>query len=257
MEFKDPGQHYCKIFSIDRLNHELFLLTVLAPLEKLQHFHPGQFAQILLPEAEAHLLRRPMSIADFDSSNGTVSFLIRRVGAGTNKLYYIRAGTRLDILMPLGHGFTPPKPEEKIWLVGGGTGVAPLMCMRTHAPRNPMRAYFGFTDVYHAYPKESAKDAVLVTEDGSLGEKGMVTDIVAKALKSERPDRIVACGPPEMYRALSKIVGDIPTEISLEERMGCGTGGCETCVAAVNGNYVKTCTDGPVFNLREVDEFNG
>lgn len=256
MEFKDPGQHYCKIFSVDRLNHELFLLTVLAPLDKLQHFHPGQFAQILVPDSESHLLRRPMSIADFDTSNGTVSFLIRRVGAGTNKLFYTHAGKRLDILMPLGHGFKPPQPGEKIWLVGGGTGVAPLMCMRTHAPKNPMRAYFGFPDVFHAYPKDETKDTFLATEDGSLGYNGTVIELVEKALNDEKPDRILACGPASMYKALSRIVGDIPTEISLEERMGCGTGGCETCVAAVNGNYVKTCTDGPVFNLREVDEFN-
>ncbi|MBD5559834.1 MAG: hypothetical protein HDQ87_05685 [Clostridia bacterium] len=163
----------------------------------------------------------------------------------------MRPGQELNVLMPLGRGYTAPRPEEQIWLVGGGTGAAAVLAVPSFYQAG-FTLFLGFQTNEQIFGFAEAADADLVLACDSSGV--LVTDLVEEALEEgRRPDRILACGPMPMYRALAKVARGIPTEISLEERMGCGTGGCQACEARVGGRMVRTCSDGPVFPMEEVD----
>ena len=207
---------------------------------------PGQFVSLSLP---GFFLRRPFSVCDWDRTG--LSLLIDRVGRGTEVLSALPAGTELNVLSGLGRGFTLEDAGSEPLLIGGGTGLSPLLGLARRLTERGVRprAVLGFRsredmfclDEFHAlgvYP-------AVTTVDGSFGIRGFVTDALVPH------SFLYACGPAAMLRALA--LSDTGAgEFSLDARMGCGFGACMGCtVRTVNGPR-RVCRDGPVFRKEEL-----
>ncbi|MBE7078599.1 MAG: dihydroorotate dehydrogenase electron transfer subunit [Clostridiales bacterium] len=216
----------------------------------------GQFGNISV--GGTHLLRRPIAICKVEGREVTFCYQIK--GEGTQKLKTVEAGTRLNVLMPLGNGFYVEETEKKVALVGGGVGVFPLISvLRQYAAEKEIAAYIGYRNkgaVCGVEEFAKAQKFIAVTDDGSYGaQMNAVQAFQADLEKGNRPDVVLACGPTPMLRALKALVQkeNLPCYVSLEERMGCGIGACLVCVCDLtNGKRARVCKDGPVFNAEEV-----
>ena len=216
----------------------------------------GQFGNISV--GGTHLLRRPIAVCKVEGNEVTFCYQIK--GEGTQKLKTMGAGTRLNVLMPLGNGFYVEETEQKVALVGGGVGVFPLISvLRQYGGEKEIAAYIGYRNkaaVCGVEEFEKATKFVGVTDDGSYGEKMNAVQAFEKDLqKGNRPDVVLACGPTPMLRALKALVEreNRPCYVSLEERMGCGIGACLVCVCdTTEGKKARVCKDGPVFNAKDV-----
>ena len=216
----------------------------------------GQFGNIAV--GGTHLLRRPIAVCKTDGSEVTFCYQIK--GEGTQMLKMMGAGTRLNVLMPLGNGFFVEENEKKVALVGGGVGTFPLISvLREYGDKKEISAYIGYRNkdaVCGVEEFEKATKFVAVTDDGSYGEKMNAVQAFEADLKAgNRPDVVLACGPTPMLRALKTLVEkeNLSCYVSLEERMGCGIGACVVCVCEkTNGARARVCKDGPVFNVNDV-----
>ena len=223
----------------------------------------GQFAEILVPSAKV-LLRRPVSIHFIDREKNLIGFLIQIVGEGTASLAALRAGDNVNVLLPLGNGFGYRKTHvTRPLLIGGGVGVAPLLFLGQELAGNgiiPTFLFGGRNGELILRKEEFMKygNLFMTTEDGSAGEMGFVTDH-SLLLDSESFDRIYACGPTPMLKAVAHWAREHDTacEVSLEHRMACGIGACLCCVedTADSGN-VCVCKEGPVFNIDRLKWFH-
>ena len=211
---------------------------------------PGQFVNLELP---GKFLRRPISVCDWTETGLTL--LVKEVGAGTRELVRLPAGTRLDVLTGLGNGFALPPAEENAVLVGGGVGAAPLAGLARRmleAGQTPLLV-LGFRSKQDAfYLKEFAALGLEVraaTEDGSLGTKGFVTDVL-----NGLPDcrYVLACGPTPMLRAVHALPQITGGQFSFEARMACGFGACVGCTIETKNGLRRVCKDGPVFQKEEI-----
>ena len=216
----------------------------------------GQFGELSV--GGTHLLRRPIAICKVEKNLVTYCYQLK--GEGTRELAAMGAGTRLNVLMPLGNGFFVEENEQKIALVAGGVGIFPIISvLREYTGKKQISAYVGFRNkgaVCGLDEFEKADKFVAVTDDGSFGEKmNSVQAFVEDLKKDNRPDVVLACGPTPMLRALKKVIEEenLNCYVSLEERMGCGIGACVVCVCALtNGKNARVCKDGPVFNALDV-----
>jgi dihydroorotate dehydrogenase electron transfer subunit len=225
------------------------------------HCEVGQFMHVRVPGMPHLILRRPLSINDADASKASFSLVYGMVGEGTQALSLAKVGETLDAVGPLGRGFELPQ-SGSVWLCGGGLGVAPLLLAARRLKGRP-KAFLGFQNQDKAYQTEAfakyCSETLIATEDGSRGKKGSVILMIEAALKNDRPSMILACGPVPMLRALQTLLKseNIPCQVSLEERMGCGVGACLTCncktVSGETWHYRRVCKDGPVFDLSEVE----
>ncbi len=235
-------------------NTYLMTLSMSAGAAKL--FRPGQFMHIDIPGSRELLLRRPISINWVDADKGLIYIAYCIMGKGTERLAEVLPETELDVLMPLGNGFMIKPEMKKIWLIGGGIGCAPLRSLYAKFPDREYKAFLGFRSKECVYQEKEFSEFAEVhisTDNGSYGFHGFCTQLLAEELEKDRPDVILSCGPAPFFRALSRVIGDVPTQVSLEQRMGCGTGGCATCSCSVNGEYKRICVQGPVFDIKEVD----
>ncbi|MGO8926103.1 MAG: dihydroorotate dehydrogenase electron transfer subunit [Limisphaerales bacterium] len=222
---------------------------------------PGQFAHVrILPLTEA-LLRRPFSI--FQVSGSTLSILYKTIGKGTEALSRMRPGEELSMIGPLGHGFTVPQAGgETPILVAGGYGMAALYLLAERSPQKGIVFVGGRRRVDILCEEEFRAlgwEVRVTTEDGSHGEKGLVTQALLTELKRRAPGyELFACGPTPMLKAVGRLAAefDLPAELSLDEHMGCGIGVCLTCVVPIKTGdgweYQRTCTEGPVFDSRRI-----
>lgn len=223
----------------------------------------GQFAELKVPSAKV-LLRRPLSIHSVDRSQNRIEFLIQAVGEGTAALAAMRRGEILNVLLPLGNGFSYRSISvERPLLIGGGVGVAPLLFLGQELALNDIRPTFllgGQTKSSILRKEEFMKygNVFVTTEDGSEGERGFVTDHTL-LFDSILYDRVYACGPLAMLKAVAQWAREheIVCEVSLENRMACGIGACLCCVedTADKGN-VCVCTEGPVFQTDRLKWFH-
>ena len=220
---------------------------------------PGQFAQLRVDGSKDTYLRRPISIHDLDVSHNEISFLIQLVGDGTKALSRLEAGDNLNALLPLGNGFSMPcSPQSRHLLVGGGVGTAPLLYLGREMLKMGARPSFLLGARSASYllrvdEFEALGDVYVTTEDGTRGEKGFVTQ--HSILEKEDFDRISVCGPSPMMKAVARYAKQkgIPCEVSLENMMACGLGACLCCVEkTVKGNGC-VCTEGPVFDVNELN----
>ncbi|MCO4326992.1 dihydroorotate dehydrogenase electron transfer subunit [Staphylococcus agnetis] len=242
------------VLSNEAIADRIYELKVSGPsVSKLKQ--PGQFVHIKTGQGSLHMLRRPISICNIDSQKNTFTMLFRAEGEGTQKIAALKAGDPIDIIAPLGNGFPVEKAKKKALLVGGGIGVPPLYELSKQLNLKGIETVhvLGFRskkDVFYQSQFEALGETHIVTEDGSLGKKGFVTNVI-DTLPVDY-DIYYTCGPKPMLKALTELytLKDVPGYISLEERMGCGIGACFACVCHVPNSatdYVKVCTDGPVF----------
>ena len=253
-----------------RLTPEYNVLSLAAP-GVAEHAAPGQFVMVKTAPGLDPLLRRPFSIFEIlrDASGAPVgiSLLNKRVGVGTSLLYDARDGDRIDCLGPLGKPFEPVDPPAEAWMVAGGVGLAPFatLAQALAARGTSMTLFYGgrsATDLFHeSFFTGLGAKMVITTEDGSRGERGRVTLPLERALAARAADQSVtlyACGPTPMMRAVADLGATHarPTFVSLEPVMGCGMGGCYSCVVRVTRpggtHFVRSCIEGPVFDAASV-----
>ncbi len=218
---------------------------------------PGQFVMVRC--GEETLLRRPLSVHLVDG--GKMALLFAIVGKGTNWLSLRQAGDNVDILGPLGNGFSINPDSQNLLLVAGRIGIAPLYSLASSASKEgySIKILLAARTVIQLYLKEYQNqpikaEFVLVTEDGSAGEKGIVTNLIPKYI--DWADQVFACGPMPMYHDMyvhrEKLLKGKPVQVSLEMRMGCGLGVCYGCTVKTKGGLRQVCKDGPVFALDDV-----
>lgn len=224
---------------------------------------PGQFVHLRVPGLETGALRRPFSI--FSADGGMLKILYKKVGRGTSVMTHLREGDRLQVIGPLGNGF-PLEPAGVPVLVAGGYGVAPLFFLAGRLERKGVALIGGRTaaDILAAGDfTRIGWDVRVATQDGSAGEKGLVTDLLDREMERLRQQRrcgeIFACGPEGMLRAAGAraLEHGIRGWLSLDKRMVCGVGACLACVQklrrADGSTWIgRVCHDGPVFEAREI-----
>ena len=211
---------------------------------------PGQFVNIQLP---GKFLRRPISICDWDGEGLTL--LVKEAGDGTRKLVHLPTGTRLDALSGLGNGFDSAAAPGGAILVGGGIGIAPLygLAKRMISGGQAPTIVLGFrsgADVFYLREFAALGTRVLIaTEDGSLGTKGFVTDVLETLPECRY---ILACGPTPMLRAVHGLPQITGGQFSFEARMACGFGACVGCTIETKQGLRRVCKDGPVFRKEDI-----
>lgn len=222
-------------------------------------FVPGQFGMLEVPREEGVLLRRPFSFA---SQEGSITeILYKVVGKGTNALQKVGRGQILNILGPLGHGFSCAQQNGDRVGVAGGYGVAPFLEMARQMKKRgeELHLFYGARSnkdlIYIQELKELNVKLYLSTVDGSEGERGMITELLDKIYQDRNPAVLWSCGPMALLKAVKQwaLPRLVPCEISVEETMGCGTGVCLGCVVQdSNGHYVRACIEGPVFQAEKI-----
>jgi dihydroorotate dehydrogenase electron transfer subunit len=231
-----------------------FVVLTLQHPGQLPEMLPGQFVEARVDKTPETYLRRPLSIHDVDYTNNTISLLIQNVGAGTKKLSTLIPGDKLNLVYPLGNSYSLPD-SNRVLLVGGGCGVAPLLFLGRYLKKNGINPRFLIgaksadslvdLDAYH-----ELGEVHITTEDGSRGQKGFV--IHHPIMKTFEPDFdwLYTCGPDQMMRVLAKYSKEreITCQVSLENTMACGIGACLCCVTATIEGNKCTCVDGPVFD---------
>ena len=248
-----PIQKTCKLIRAETLNEfaHSFTLEVGEMADLMGH---GQFIHVKC--GHSRLLRRPISICDWGEGLLRMVFEVR--GEGTQWLSHRKEGDMLDVLGPLGHGFQDVS-GKRLLLAGGGIGVPPLLACAKRAGAGSA-AVLGFRDRGHAMLAEefaaAGAETVVTTDDGSLGRKGYVAQAVEELLAQRSFDGVLACGPKIMLKTVADAAArhNVPCQVSMEERMGCGVGACLVCACQTSDGRMKhVCKDGPVFMAGEVD----
>lgn len=246
-----------KVSSVERIN-ERNVLIKLTDDKPFPEMLPGQFVEVRVDGSPSTFLRRPISINFLDCERNELWLLVAAIGEGTRALARLHAGDILNCVLPLGNSFTPVRrPGERVLLVGGGVGVAPLLYYGKQireAGGDPVfllgartAADLAEVELFKAYGR-----VCITTEDGSAGEKGFVTN--HSVLVSEHFDHISTCGPKPMMMAVAHYAREasIPCEASLENMMACGVGACLCCVEKTTEGNLCVCKEGPVFDTRRL-----
>lgn len=259
-----------EVLSNKEISENYYKMELRCP-ELVEGIIPGQFMMLRVRNGYEPYLRRPFSFYGIRSSSGfrIIEILYKIVGTGTKMMAGIKAKEKLDIIAPLGNGFLIPKDIKKIIIVSGGIGLAPLLFLAESIKRNNK------TDIIFLYGGQSIRDIIdieriekvssdvrICTEDGSMGSKMLVTQLLVEYLEKslgKASGMIFSCGPKAMLRIVSSIAEryDIPCQVSLESFMACGFGACLGCVVKVKekGNgiaYERVCKEGPVFDSKRI-----
>lgn len=249
------GKKLVSIIANDAISTGVYQM-VFQEKELARNASAGQFINVYC-RSHSRILPRPISICQVDAKEGLVTIVYMVVGQGTREFSKLEAGDTMEVLGPLGNGFTPMQCEESI-LVGGGVGTPPLLELAKRLP-GKKKVFLGFrTGAYLVEEFEKYAEVYVATDDGSVGMKGTVIDLMKQLEVSGQ--QIYGCGPKAMLQALQTFAKEreIGAQLSLEERMGCGIGACVGCVCKVKADtetgytYKKVCKDGPVFSSEEV-----
>lgn len=246
------------VASCSRLS-AMYSLLKLRPAsgDALPPMRPGQFVQVKVSGCADVFLRRPISINFVDTQKGELWLLVRRAGAATEVLCDMEAGSLLNIILPLGNGFSmPQRKDSRILLVGGGVGVAPLLFFGQVLKESGYKPSFLLgartrEDLLQLELFEKIGDVYTSTENGSHGEPGLVTK---HSVLNSGIEQIFCCGPAPMMKAVAAVARTIGAdcEVSLENMMACGVGACLCCVEKTVKGNVCVCTEGPVFNINKL-----
>jgi dihydroorotate dehydrogenase electron transfer subunit len=260
------------ILKNDEVARDCFLISI-ALHSTFTDPQPGQFVMLRISGISEPFLARPFSIYAFQREKNfcRVDLLYQVVGKGTQILAGLIKATQVEIIGPLGNGFKIPQNAQNLVLVAGGMGVAPLSFLAEYLDRkvcsalSEMHIYLGARNSDAIIGMDKIKNlsctAVICTDDGSMGEKGFVTQLVQQDLNNYTPENtfIFACGPKEMLKVLAKLLRGTKysCHVSLEERMACGVGACLGCAVEVKCKkgakaYKRVCADGPVFDINEI-----
>lgn len=236
-----------------KLNDDMFLLTLYA--ENLPELKPGQFVNVKVENSPNTFLRRPISVHDVDTDKKLLYLLVKIAGDGTKQLSKLKKGEKLNIMLPLGNGFTIPETGNHL-LIGGGVGIAPILYLAKVMRKqglNPTvligcrsKKDIVLQETYQAYCQLN-----YTTEDGSYGEQGYPTQ---HSVLNNKFDGIFCCGPDPMMKAVARYAysNNIECEVSLENMMACGIGACLCCVTDTQKGHQCVCTEGSVFNIKDL-----
>lgn len=254
----------CELIKKEKLIDGIYKFSVKAP-EIANIAKAGQFLEIKVSETGEPFLRRPISIFNIDKESGIVEFVFQVKGRGTELLQQKEIGTMIDIMGPLGFGTFNIQEYKSVAIIGGGIGIYPLYELTKELKgKASLNVYLGFRDkslvtCEKEFETIGLNKLVVTTDDGSYKEKGFAIDFMKKDIEEHKVDMIFACGPLPMLRAIREyaIKENIPCQISLEERMGCGIGACLGCaVKVISGaepRYGHVCKEGPVFEAKNVE----
>ncbi|HEU5008960.1 MAG TPA: dihydroorotate dehydrogenase electron transfer subunit [Jatrophihabitantaceae bacterium] len=262
-----PVQETAEILSVQRAG-DYYHFTVVAP-GIAQHAKPGHFVAVGVGgENTSMILRRAFALYGATPSGqfaGTVQFVVAEHGAGTRWIVQRQAGESLDIVGPLGTPFPVPSGPSPAVLVGGGYGTAPLIPLAQQLldAGSPVEILLGAATASRLFGELVAKRMVgavtVLTDDGSAGQQGLVTDALPAAIERIKAEVVYACGPMGMLRAVGDIAREhaIHAQVAVEESMACGIGVCMTCVLPVRGDdgrtrFLRSCVDGPVFDAARI-----
>lgn len=256
----------CEIVKTEKVIDGIYHFTIKAP-EIANVAKAGQFLEIQVSKTGEVFLRRPISIYNINKEKGEVEFIFQVKGKGTVLLSNCKVGDLVNILGPLGNGAFSVKKYDKVAIIGGGIGTYPLYELAKELKEkesSSVTMYMGFRNkglvTLEKEFEEVTDNVVITTDDGSYKQKGFALDVLKENCKKEKPDIIFACGPLPMLKAVQAFANenDIKCEMSLEEKMGCGIYACVGCnvrIVTENPDEVKykyVCTNGPVFNSKEV-----
>ena len=253
----------CELVKKEVVAEGIYKFTVKAPAIASKA-KAGQFLEIKVSKTGAPFLRRPISIYNICKEEGLVEFIFQVKGEGTKLLAEENVGAEIDIMGPLGNGSFDISDYKKVAIIGGGIGTYPLYELAKELnEKSDVTVYMGFRNkdlvtLEDEFAKVSNR-LVITTDDGSYKEKGFAINFLKEDCKKEKPDMIYACGPLPMLKAVREFAleENIPCQVSLEERMGCGIGACLGCaIKIISGEeprFGHVCKDGPVFNAKDVE----
>ena len=245
-----------RVKSVEKVGgrYSLLKLTHEQPLPEMV---PGQFVEVRVDNSPSTFLRRPISINFVDRDANELWLLVAAIGEGTRHITTLKPGDTLNCVLPLGNGCTMPKSSsDRVLLVGGGVGVAPLLYMGAEMKRNGIEPTFLLgarsaadlleIDLFRRYGR-----VCITTEDASEGEKGFVTN---HSVLGEKFDMIATCGPKPMMVAVARYAykAGVECEASLENMMACGLGACLCCVEKTTEGNLCVCKEGPVLNIKKL-----
>jgi len=246
-----------RIVEARSLSGNYYLLKITAPQIAAQA-KPGNFVMVRVSSSLDPLLRRPFGILQSRPPHIWLYYQVR--GRGTRLLSELGSGDGLDILGPLGNTF-PELPGKKVLLIAGGRGIVPLFHhAQVHAAHQPLLLLYGGRSAAELHLLQEIQTMPLLqsyifSEDGSIGQKGLLTSGLEKIIAEQRPQATLSCGPEAMLARLAQMFKPKKTEnyASLEALMGCGFGVCHSCaVKVVDNSYRRVCDEGPVFPLEEI-----
>jgi len=245
-----------KVIQNNALSDDVFLLVLKSEVPLLP-ISSGQFVEVLIKQTDGVFLRRPFSIHDVDYEQNTLTLYIKKNGKGTEALSRIKQGF-LNLIWPLGKGFTILK-NKKVLLVGGGCGIAPLKLLakellKASCDLHILLAAQSESSILMQETYGSLGTLYFTTDDGSLGCKGVAT---AHPILNERLsqfDAVYCCGPEIMMQGVARLASkhNVFCEVSLENTMACGIGACLCCVVDTTSGHKCVCTEGPVFNIKDL-----
>ncbi|GGF11524.1 dihydroorotate dehydrogenase B (NAD(+)), electron transfer subunit [Halobacillus andaensis] len=249
-------REWMKVVNHQQIAFQTYLLELQGEISTLVE-RPGQFVHVQV--SDQFFLRRPVSIADVSPVKGTITLLYKVMGEGTEALTKKAVGDKVDIVGPGGNGFPVEQEKgEEALLIGGGIGIPPLYYLGKQLVANGINVksvlgYRSKAELFYVEEFNALGEVQITTNDGSVGEKGFVTDALPHL---ESIDAYYTCGPSIMLKNVKEKLDGVPGYISIEERMGCGIGACFACVLETSEScdkgYVRVCSDGPVFRPGEV-----
>lgn len=254
MKFIEEEAEIINLIDLDRRYYQIVLSSPrISEIAK-----PGQFVNIKITESYFPLLRRPFSI--WSAKENYIEILCKEVGIGTKLLRQKRCG-KISVIGPLGKPFPEPSSDDVIVLIGGGTGIVPLSFYAERITDNRKLFFAGFKYFPPSYLvrrlEEVSEILLISTEDGSVGFKGLLSELVKKEFKTieSQNTKYFVCGPHPMLKAIESILPSERTYVSLEGIMACGFGICMGCAVKKKGEnkYMRTCVDGPVFSLKDIE----
>jgi len=251
------NQILAKVISNQEYIPTIYNMVIEAP-NAFESAYSGQFAAVRCGSGTTAILRRPLSICD--ATADTMRLMYQAKGKGTAMLAELKAGDMVDLIAPIGKGFRFEQDMEGAVLIGGGIGIYPLLMLAKQL-KNP-HVFLGFRDksLVHMVDEFEAVGArvEVSTDDGSFGFNGRVTELATEHIIQNGCGTIFACGPKPMLKAVQELAFDfdLPCQLSMEERMGCGVGACLGCACKTrkgeDWEYKHICKDGPVFDAKEV-----
>jgi dihydroorotate dehydrogenase electron transfer subunit len=252
-----------EVHAVEPIMGDAFLVTVGAPYQIVQRLEAGQFFNITcrFPSSLDPLLRRPYSVYRADVRASELTFLVRPFGRGSAWLAERKPGELLAVLGPLGNAFTISPRSQRVLMVAGGVGVAPLVMLSDQAVARGIDVVFvmGAADEAGLLASSELAEGIeylAATDDGSRGHHGLATEVIVDYV--QWADQIFACGPEPMYRTLRAVADPLrlnrrpKVQISVERGMACGLGACLGCVVETHRGMIASCVQGPVFDLDEV-----
>lgn len=252
-----PGAERATLVSNERVAEAVGRVIFEAP-RTAAAIRPGQFVHLRIAEGTDFMLRRPFSV--FRAEGGRIEVLYQVVGAGTRVLADAAPGAVMDLLGPLGNGWTIPEGASHALVVAGGLGAAPMGMLveelarlgiaTTLAQGAPTKSRLLAGELFEATCRRTS----IATDDGSAGTCGFVTELTPELIAADRPDVMFVCGPEPMQRivAAQAAAANVPCQVSLERLMACGVGACLSCVVSTTAGRKRACVDGPIFDAAEV-----